>query len=106
MTDKTKHTEHTERTEKLRIGRRAKLLCPQCLLVRRAWQEGDSDTVYLECGNGVTHSRTPYLLPVKEGTLGLEGIIWRKPEALRLWPPIKDAFNELDEQYIKENYWR
>jgi hypothetical protein len=86
----------------IRIGRRAKMLCAECREVNPAHQKGDSDTVYLSCG----HSRTPYLLPSNEGTVGLEDLIWNRPRALRLFPTIYDDLKAIDEHYVRENYWK
>lgn len=88
--------------ERIRIGRGAKMLCPMCGEVSEARQEGDSDTVYLCCG----HERTAYLPPAKDGAVGLEGLIWNQPEALRLFPPVHSSISEIDERYVSENYWR
>jgi len=89
----------------IRVGRRANMLCPVCGEVSPARQEPKSDTVYVSCIAG-SHTRTPCLLPPKEGTVGLEGLIWNQPEALKLFPRTRDDINTLDDQYIKENYWR
>ena len=65
----------------IRIGRRAKMLCPVCKVMSAARQENDNDTVHLKCG----HSRTPALLDSQPGTIGLENILAGDGLAVRLF---------------------
>jgi hypothetical protein len=89
-----------------RIGRSAKMLCPVCRDVERlseAWQEADSDTVYLNC----THSRTPRLLPSCEGTVSVEDVILNTALADKWFPFMQDDFNTIEilaEQKLREGW--
>ncbi|MGA8087671.1 MAG: hypothetical protein WCA10_10215 [Terracidiphilus sp.] len=80
--------------KQIRIGRRRanRMLCAVCRDAEKlseAWQENDSDTVYLSCG----HTRTPYLLPSAQGAVSLEDIVNNTPEAARLFPFVINGVN-------------
>lgn len=67
----------------VRIGRRAKMLCPVCREINRAYQNNDADSVFFkEC----PHSRTPFLLPSRKGEVGLEDVIKNTAIAQKLFP--------------------
>jgi hypothetical protein len=70
-----------------RIGGPARLLCPRCRQVSNAFQNDDSDNVFMDCG----HTRSPDLLPSPDGAVGLEDIESNTPESRRLFPILLDV---------------
>ena len=79
------------------------MMCGDCLQVHKARQFPDNDLVHLACG----HTRTPYLLPSKDGAVSLEAIISNSAAALRLFPARHQnyAVESLGVNYASENYW-
>ena len=70
---------------RIRIGKSAKMLCPNCRqeqLPTATQSTKTKDTVTLACGC----QRGPECLPVRRGSVSFEAVQYNKKRALELWP--------------------
>ena len=71
LTEAEKEQSGLKMPNRTRIGRAAKMFCPQCQSLSIAKQQTPgNDIVTLECG----HERQPATLPARPGAVGLEEI--------------------------------